>query len=405
MNFVKELLLEIIRQCDLKDRFNLSQTSHVLHKLCIPLLYKSVDLSTHNRKGMVPTGRAPFETLADNPNRTHCKLDVAIFWRQQAFIRTLVDRPEYGKFVNSFTWSLLYTPEMDDDWNAISVDAWSDGVLWKVFQSFTNVMTVDIGFLRHYREIEIPPPLFTSAMSARLLGHVSKRTAEAVLHSIDPMKLLHLALDNLQNFGKMSEGEDLPWSIRASSPNRSETPESLDPEERRRGVYPGPMRGHLRYLEGRCTVLKSLTLRSVGQDSIQQSQFSTFADEQRYEEWASFLKSVQPSLERLYFEQGVIQGNDKNYWRPGHKPRQDARPMDARFIRYLLPVILDGPWPNLRHLEIRGVGRWDEFVEPGVVLTNVALDDATRERIGLAVGPNVKVVIDEAATQTFEFCS
>jgi len=58
---------------------------------------------------------------------------------------------------------------------------------------------------------------------------------------------------------------------------------------------PGPMRAHLRHLNGRCPALKHLSLRSVGQDDSDGGPWSARNAEQPYEERASFPQSVTPT--------------------------------------------------------------------------------------------------------------
>ncbi|KAL2057183.1 hypothetical protein ABVK25_002236 [Lepraria finkii] len=69
----------------------------------------------------------------------------------------------------------------------------------------------------------------------------------------DPTKVTHLELNNLQDFGQLYEGKDMP-----SVPNRC-TPIDRRPETKylngdSKLKYPRPMRDHFRRITSRCTL-------------------------------------------------------------------------------------------------------------------------------------------------------
>lgn len=84
--------------------------------------------------------------------------------------------------------------------------------------------------------------------------------------------------------------------------------EQKAPDGSRGIVFPGPMRGVLPLLEGRCLSLTSLFLRKAGQmyrSNKRTRYWSAAADEEVYSEWAAFIESVRPTLEVLVIEQGT----------------------------------------------------------------------------------------------------
>ncbi|KAI9879068.1 MAG: hypothetical protein M1830_009709 [Pleopsidium flavum] len=392
----QELQQEIIRQCDVKDLTNLSRTSHITHKLCHPTLYHTVDISVHNVKGGVPDHRPPYTVEADNPCRAFGRLDFAMFRRQQLFIRTIMEHSKYGKYVRSFTWTLITPPQTDDGLGY--VNHWKNEVVWQTFGTFTSVQEVSIAFLTFERETDAPSSLFSSASSVRLVGRASYRLVSAILHSVDPAKLTSLTLDNLQDFGQRNDGKDLPYDC-----DLCEIPETFNTDGTFRTKHPGPMRGHLRYLKGRCTALKHLSMRSVGQDDSNDYLWSATNDEERYNEWAAFLQSVTPTLQSFTFEQGFEpDGSECIMNRPDPRPLQTVRPMDARFIKYILPVILGYPWPHLKIMFIRGVGgQCRKYVQ----LTTTKHYEATvyevEGKIRAVMGSEVPLTYEREATQTF----
>lgn len=69
------------------------------------------------------------------------------------------------------------------------------------------------------------------------------------------------------------------------------------------------------------------------------------------ENGGGFIESVRPTLQYLDLDQGIpLQFH--NY------PLQKKRPMDQRFIIFILPVLVKGPYPVLKGLVIRG-GWWN----------------------------------------------
>ncbi|MCJ1292160.1 hypothetical protein MMC34_003710 [Xylographa carneopallida] len=211
------------------------------------------------------------------------------------------------------------------------------------------------------------------------------------MHSVDPATLESITLDDLQDVGQYPNG--LPISEDHAADLRL-IKESTRPDGSRGLVFPGSMRELLRPLQGRCSNLKSLYIRRCGQEGDQHEDFPTVwsntAEEGAYMEYASFIDSVKSSLRSFHFEQGHQAPSPRR----GTQIRQDIRPMDDRFRRFILPVILSGNWAKLQRLEIRGVGKWRG---------RPTINEAMVAQIKDAVGLHTKVIIADEAKSLWIF--
>ncbi|KAH6665120.1 hypothetical protein B0J14DRAFT_428689, partial [Halenospora varia] len=120
-----------------------------------------------------------------------------------------------------------------------------------------------------------------------------------------------------------------------------------------------PMMRHLRPLTGTMTGPRYLRIATVGQDDYLDHKYLAKLDEDRYREWAEFIDSHRNAIETLVFEHGLEpEERDTNFphnrsGRIGRK--QFGRPRDSIFMKHLLPILLNGPGPKLRKLDIREV--------------------------------------------------
>ena len=226
--------------------------------------------------------------------------------------------------------------------------------MWEALEKMDAAQSLDFACLMTMREVDLPPQLFRSARRIRLVGRMSQGLEQAILHSGPPSRLVALDLDNVYDFGQLDMEKALPDTYR-----RDQLPEA----DQRNGMpetrNSGPMMGHLRSLEGKCTSLTRLCLRGVGQDYIGDSlEWYPGLDEQRYGEWASFLGSVKPTLRTLVIEQErrpedcrpVMCGTIR-----ARVPVQVNRPMDDRFFEFVYPVLKQRSWSHLQSMTIRGV--------------------------------------------------
>ncbi|KAF2825709.1 hypothetical protein CC86DRAFT_34189 [Ophiobolus disseminans] len=74
--------------------------------------------------------------------------------------------------------------------------------MWQTFQRLVNVTDIDLCWVRAWREVTLPPPLFTSATSVRLSGRTSPEFVVCILgpqgHNI--AKLTQLELNDVKEW-------------------------------------------------------------------------------------------------------------------------------------------------------------------------------------------------------------
>jgi len=116
------------------------------------------------------------------------------------------------------------------------------------------------------------------------------------------------------------------------------------------------MVGALEPFIGRFAVLTTLCIATFGETHL--DCLPNERDDRRFTEWARMISSVCQTLRFLSFKQG----RDRNFdecprgSRPG-RTYGEYRPMDQLFRQWIMPVLLAGPWPRIKRMEIRGVGR------------------------------------------------
>lgn len=179
-----------------------------------------------------------------------------LYERQQAFIQTLTQHPEYGRYVESFTWAYHtaydpdYVPNRDSDDPEDYDERLREGPMWSAFQTLCRVKSLDFHSTSWERE-QVTPLLFLSTTSIRLGVQISFPLLMSFLR-IDPAQMVSLEFDSLQDLGQLRDRTDLPADV-----DLAVTSESSEPNGTR---HSGCMRGHLRRLEGRCSNLQHLTL-------------------------------------------------------------------------------------------------------------------------------------------------
>lgn len=166
----------------------------------------------------------------------------------------------------------------------------SDEELRRAMHSLTHVQGVDIASKTDfdYRlpvpKNQLPNDFFQSATSVRLAGSMQYGLVKPILNAINPATLKHLCLDRVQDVFKI--GPVVPG----------------DRGDDGRIIALGVTSGLLTTLTGRCTALRTLILRRAGQGhSIHR--WHAAAEEASYIEWASFIPSVQGTVEKFKFEQ------------------------------------------------------------------------------------------------------
>lgn len=315
-----EIHVIIARNCGNDDLINLCLTSKWMKEICLHVLYRHVNFCDRIilRKSNNP-----------EPISTEEQAE-----KQQQLFHTLLSHPEYGKHVRYFKAD-LEIPSEDLD----SVEE-----LWCALRLLTHIKSVNIATPpnRHWTipAEKFPTKLFQSATSVKLVGCMPYLLAKSILSAINPATLEHLCLEFVQDLVTLVRwpkgGRILPGAV----------------GEDGRVIAAGATSGLLTMLTGRCTALRTLILRRPGKFG-DYAEWHTAAEEASYLEWASFIQSVQGTLEKFVFEH-----RGESAWRPAldHTDKDFlVRVKDERFLRIVLPVIISENWPQLNMIELRGV--------------------------------------------------
>ncbi|MCJ1467009.1 hypothetical protein MMC07_005631 [Pseudocyphellaria aurata] len=313
-----EIHAGIAEQCGNNELINLCLTSRLINERCLRVLYRCVDLQSHD------------DGPPDIGYIKHSQVMKDEFKRQLRFLRTLSSHPEYGRHVRCYkgTRLILNPRHCPDEETAISEKEFG-----RVMQSLTHVQSWDIGsryfftWKSEWREHRFPVGLFRSATSVRLAGHMRYCLPKSILNAINPATLGHLCLSGVQDYRVEELCGYAPGDI----------------GEDGRIVARGTISGLLTGLTGRCTSLRTLILQRFKQD--QKYPWQAAAEDASCIEWASFIGSVQGTVEEFTFEQRNEYSLNLNTSTKG----------DERFLQFIFPVIVSGSWPCLTILKLHGV--------------------------------------------------
>ena len=392
--------------CGWEDLPILCSITKWMHKSCGHVLYRDVDLSVHN-KGIVDV-QVDNETVQFWSDNSDCTLNhEALKLKQARFLEALTRHPEFAVHTHKLSWSIFVSKDSKDTLETT----------WKVFNMMTNLRHIDIasmqdGHFLYFHKDSMPSKLFASVTSASLGGVMARPLPQLILKSLSLSNLQHLIINNLQESGEFG------WDTQpvSSDPTRMTAPLKIR-------KAPSAMLGLLAELNGNCTALKTLTLRKVAKNVEHPFDTTLFKyEEDVYQEWAAFIKSLGPTLEKLTFEQGppafsakpVNADNCREHaitwdgvgqhnravllseqeaakgmgeWAP--RSGGSYRPMDLSFGMTILPAIMGTEWHCLKEVKILGVGAWDTY------WANLATE------ILLHLGPDVTVSV-VPDSRTFE---
>lgn len=298
----------------------------------------------------------------------------ALVKRQQQFVHTMLDHPEYGRHVRSLKGKLCI-PGFDEA-HDFGEDPISEEDLWRAMQSLTQVRRVDVAaitivnYSMKVPTMELTTGLFQSATSIRLVGCIQYGLAKAILQAINPATLKNLCLDMVQD----------PKLKPRLGPRPGDTGEDG------RLMATGATSGLLTDLTGHCTALQTLTLRRIGQIKAGPG-WHAGAEEASYVEWASFIGSVRGTLQKLTFEQAA--GWLRHYCQYRYQASPASRIMDQRFRHLILPTIVSENWPRLTTMDLRGVK------EDGKTSLTVVL--------GAVVGGDAEVSVEQEARFVYDY--
>ena len=416
-NLPSDILFTIAEHCGRQDLLRFCLASQRTMQASIPHIYRQVDLSTHNRGVVVcprkelggELGKSTLGPRRERSDSTRCtNVPVKMVLRQLVFLTTMLNRNEYRKYVRVLIWTFLPPIGRARDFSN------EKQIFWNLMRRLENVRSFDLADLSKTWSSEFPRPsplegrYFPKASSIRLVGVMEPVITASILSTIDPSKLVSLELDNVQCCGKTADGVTMP-STPNMPPSRHSVaailPRYKEWMSRDSGiVWPGLMRGLLSPLKGRCTGLKSLTLRKVGDRYSGETDVVRWMNEcHLLHEWASFIRSVSGTLEEFVFDQGP-----RNEKLPRENIRvSPVRLMDRLFGSTIFPVLLAGPWPRLKSMELRGVRSWisDDMGLPGVNIRvqyeGLPFDTSLEDQLQAAVKRGARVVV-QGKGRTFD---
>lgn len=214
-----ELLLIVFEHCDTRGLAALSGVAKQYNNICRPIIFRQVDLSSHNRGKVLctfPTAYEFLHTSWDEPSDSLMCNDIPpnIHKRQEAFLSALIRNPSLAQHVETLSWTLLLLDSNRRTHSQIDRFAINQSVvlhpkspfnkIWNVFASLVSVRKLDLAWLSRHHAMplihSIPRVLFPAATSVRLVGVMPYALAASILLT-KPQKLLHLDLDNLQQSG------------------------------------------------------------------------------------------------------------------------------------------------------------------------------------------------------------
>ncbi|MCJ1470732.1 hypothetical protein MMC07_009379 [Pseudocyphellaria aurata] len=347
-----EVHVGIAEYCDQKDLFNLCLVSKSMNESCIHVLYRHIDLNLR-----VPDHAHAVHNILESFKLLRQTREIRMkegVMKEFMFASTLRKRMELAKHVRS------YKGKMRDSFRVFRA---SEEALWNGLKLLTNLRHVEVDF-RAYNALndsQIPRELFSTVTSLAMIGHLEVDPDRSIVNAVDPAILTRLSFT-------MVHFRDLQWRI----------PGDYSRDNRR--ISYGATAGLLTSLMGQCSSLRSLTLRRIYQVDNDAAWYAA-AENVSYAEYASFLCSVQSTLEHFTYEQTAR-------WRKGAE-ESDAptRYSDIRFRRFLLPAVLVArTWPCITTITIYGVRTPDE--QPALI-----------GELAAGLRPNIKIVVQERGGQ------
>ena len=338
-------------------------------QVALPMKYRNVDGSSHNDGTYTFTLHhgGVYEMAADQYPPTY---DLSVLARKQgSFVSALVKRQYLGRLTRDLKWTIRsrYDPTEEEPKSSLQNDIDPETQLWNAFLTFSNVTTVDLACYQKtwdWDYLRQPPPLlFPAATSIRLSGLMYRQVVEATLNSINLPRLKHLSFDNLQDPGFTKQ--KYPYQRQSEHHVLDGRFRVIETEEDHRN---GTMRHILPSIQHQCSSLQTFFYSKPGAWARRYGGVSdSLNDERGYEEFASFIEATNSTLVHIHFEQGMTAYAIKNIREGtelgmsnevGQPVGQSIKPMDARFMDLVYPMLMQCHWPRLQRLNIIGVGRW-----------------------------------------------
>ena len=338
----------IFQECTVGSLYNLALTCRRLRsQVCIRLKFALVDLSAHYKSYTVDQVRGGIMKRY-KADELPLRFDVEdLTRRQDNFLNCLFYNPCIGTYVRKLTWTVHSNRILK---GRLIQNSDPDARTWIPFKPLSNVSILDIGCyptdLAPPSLHSLPSGLFPSVTKASLSGLMHPQMAIAILKASAP-NITHLTLDNLQSPGHRDDQCPFTYGSAEYRPALTESPAM---------GLPGPIRGLLSSLQGRCDSLEFFRYRLPGCLRSRGDYFPG-ADESAYAELAAFLDSVRSSLQVFSFEHGVAER-----WMHLLPKQYKRSPMEDRFRIHVGKVLLYKEWAKLRRLNVVGVWKTQDFM-------------------------------------------
>ena len=127
-----DALIAIAEQCDTDDLARLCSVAKGVHNWITHVLYRTVDLSVHNR-GIFNVNHDGDAKQVWSDNSACTIHNEELKRRQITFLQTLIDHPEYGVYIQNLSYSIQQVYKGDP--------AGTIRTICEVFSMLTNVRT------------------------------------------------------------------------------------------------------------------------------------------------------------------------------------------------------------------------------------------------------------------------
>ena len=196
-----------MNSANLTDYLSLSLTSKRLNEAALPAIYRDIDLSIHNRGVFKLQPKSPDKY--DSSSFSYTVVPANTLTRQERFLETLEMHPEYAVYIKLLTWTLLLLHAKFTMMALTGIHRQRKILkIWDIFQTLTQVRALDFAYLSsdhsHTLASQFPDALFPAATTIRLSGVMHYSLAASII-AVDPSKLVHLTIDNLQQEGSQND--------------------------------------------------------------------------------------------------------------------------------------------------------------------------------------------------------
>jgi hypothetical protein len=239
---------------DYESLRSISLVCRAWRTLSWPCLLQVVDISSHNIEGRLTEHEGTILPLIYSHH--HAKYRAKnLVPRQRCFLRLIVAQPHLAKYIQCFTWTLVWIDTWHDYEPSVLLDI--DRETWNVFAMLLNVTHLDLASLHDVWDVDLvhknPPRLFRKVTDLRLLGWMHRDLVKVIVGAIDVTKLRRLSLDYLEDQGNLPDGHLMSANLAqqyaptARRARISDLELFIDDELFRRqergaaAIFPGPM--------------------------------------------------------------------------------------------------------------------------------------------------------------------